>query len=45
MFDLAYFGALRVSELISFTWARVIRRDGGEAQLSIVGKGSKSREC
>ena len=44
MFDLAYFGGLRVSELVSLTWAQVIRRDSGEAQLSIVGKGSKSRE-
>jgi integrase/recombinase XerD len=26
------------------TWAQVIRRDSGEAQLSIVGKGSKGRE-
>ena len=26
------------------TWGRVVRRDSGEAQLSIVGKGSKSRE-
>jgi integrase/recombinase XerD len=28
----------------SRTWGQVIRRDSGEAQLSIVGKGSKSRE-
>jgi integrase/recombinase XerD len=44
MFDLAYFGGLRVSELVSLTWAQVIQRDRGEAQLSIIGKGSKSRE-
>src|SRR5215468_9287730 len=44
MFDLAYFGALRVSELVSLTWGQVIRRDSGEAQLLIVGKGSKGRE-
>jgi site-specific recombinase XerD len=31
MFYLAYFGGLRVSELIS-SWAQVIRRDSGEAQ-------------
>jgi site-specific recombinase XerD len=37
-------GGLRVSELVSLTWAQVIQRDSGEAQLSIVGKGSKSRE-
>ena len=44
MFDLAYFGGLRVSELVSLTWGQVIQRDSGEAQLSIVGKGSKGRE-
>src|SRR5262249_2235971 len=44
MSDLAYFGGLRVSELVSLTWGQVIRRDSGEAQISIVGKGSKSRE-
>src|SRR5215471_13994940 len=44
MFDLAYFGGLRASELVSLTWAQVIRRDSGEAQLSIVGKGSRGRE-
>jgi hypothetical protein len=33
-----------VSELVSLTWAQVIRRDSGEAQLSIVGNGDKSRE-
>ena len=32
-FDLAYFGGLRFSELVSLTWGQVIRRDGGEAQL------------
>jgi integrase/recombinase XerD len=44
MFDLAYFGGLRASGLVSLTWVQVIRRDSGEAQLSIVGKGSKRRE-
>jgi integrase/recombinase XerD len=44
MFDLAYFGGLRVSELVSLTWGQVIQRDSGEAQLSIVGKGNKGRE-
>jgi integrase/recombinase XerD len=29
---------------VSLTWSQVIRRDSGEAQLSIVGKGDKSRE-
>jgi site-specific recombinase XerD len=44
MLEVAYFGALRVSELVSLTWGQVIRRDSGEAQLSIVGKGDKARE-
>jgi len=44
MFDVAYFGGLRVSELVTLTWAQVIRCDSGEARLSLVGKGSKSRE-
>jgi len=39
MLQVAYFGDLRVSELVSLTWAQVIRRDSGEAQLSVVGKG------
>jgi integrase/recombinase XerD len=33
-----------VSELVSLTWNQVIRRDSGEAQLSIIGKGDKTRE-
>jgi len=40
----AYFGGLRVSELVALTWSQVIRRDSGEAQLSIIGKGNKARE-
>jgi integrase/recombinase XerD len=44
LLEVAYFGALRVSELVGLTWRQVIRRDSGEAQLSIVGKGDKSRE-
>jgi len=44
MLQVAYFGGLRVSELVSLTWAQVIRRDSGEAQLSIVGKGTKERQ-
>jgi site-specific recombinase XerD len=28
MLEVAYFGGLRVSELVSLTWAQVIRRDG-----------------
>jgi len=45
MFDVAYFGGLRVSELVTLTWAQVIRRDSGEARLSIVGKGVRAGRC
>jgi integrase/recombinase XerD len=44
MLQVAYFGGLRVSELVSLTWSQVIRRDSGEAQLSVIGKGDKERE-
>ena len=44
MLDVAYFGGLRVSELVSLIWAQVIRRDNGEAQLEVVGKGDKVRQ-
>ena len=44
MLEVAYFGGLRVSELVSLTWAQVISRDSGEAQLEIVGKGDKVRQ-
>ena len=44
MLEVAYFGGLRVSELVSLTWSQVIRRDSGEAQLEVVGKGDKVRQ-
>ena len=44
MLEVAYFGGLRVSELVSLTWGQVIRRDSGEAQLEVVGKGDKVRQ-
>ena len=44
MLEVAYFGGLRVSELVSLTWGQVIRRNNGEAQLEIVGKGGKTRQ-
>ena len=44
MLDVAYFGGLRVSELVSLIWSQVIRRDNGEAQLEVVGKGEKVRQ-
>ena len=43
MLEVAYFGALRVSELASLTWSQIIPRETGEAQLAIVGKGDKPR--
>ena len=44
MLEVAYYGGLRVSELVSLSWAQVIQRDSGEAQLEIVGKGRKARQ-
>jgi site-specific recombinase XerD len=44
LLETGYFGGLRVSELVNLTWSQAIRRDNGEAQLSIVGKGDKARE-
>jgi integrase/recombinase XerD len=44
LLEVAYYGALRVGELVSLTWSQVIRRDDGQAQLSLVGKGTKERE-
>ena len=43
MLEVGYFGALRVSELAGLTWAQIIARESGEAQLAIVGKGDKPR--
>ena len=43
MLEVAYFGALRVSELAGLTWSQIIPRETGEAQLAIVGKGDKPR--
>ena len=43
MFEVAYFGGLRVSEIASLTWAQVIPRETGEVQLALVGKGDKER--
>jgi hypothetical protein len=44
MLDTAYFGGLRISELVSLIWSQVIRRDNGEAQLEVLGKGDKVRQ-
>ena len=43
MFEVAYFGGLRVSELSSLTWVQVIPRETGEVQLALIGKGDKER--
>lgn len=43
LFEVAYFGGLRVSELSSLTWSQTIPRDSGELQLALVGKGDKPR--
>ena len=44
MLEVAYYGALRVSELVSLTWGQLIPRDSGELQIEIVGKGQKARQ-
>src|SRR5262245_1620863 len=44
MLEVAYYGGLRVSELVSLLRRQVIPRDSGEAQLEIVGKGDKVRQ-
>ncbi len=41
--EVAYYGALRVSEIASLTWSQVIPRETGEVQLALVGKGDKER--
>ena len=43
MFEVAYYGGLRVSEIASLRWAQVIPREMGEVQLALVGKGDKER--
>jgi integrase/recombinase XerD len=43
LLQVAYYGALRVSELAGLTWAQIFPRETGEAQLAIVGKGEKPR--
>jgi len=43
LFETAYYGGLRVSELASLIWDQVIPRETGEAQLAVIGKGDKDR--
>jgi integrase/recombinase XerD len=42
--EVAYFGGLRVSEVVGLVWAQVISRDSGEVQLEVLGKGDKVRQ-
>ena len=44
MLEVAYFGGLRVSELVEPGMAPGHPRDSGEAQLEVVGKGDKVRQ-
>ena len=44
MLETAYYGALRVSELVSLRWGQLMPRDSGEVQLELVGKGDKARQ-
>lgn len=43
LFEVAYFGGLRVSEIAALTWGQIIPRSAGEAQLAVIGKGDKDR--
>ncbi len=43
LLEVAYYGALRVSEISNLTWGQVLPRETGEAQLAILGKGDKPR--
>lgn len=43
MFEVAYYGGLRVSELTGITWGDLIPRDTGELQVAVTGKGDKER--
>jgi site-specific recombinase XerD len=43
--ETAYYGALRVSELVSLTWEQMLDRTDGKMQIAgLVGKGGKERE-
>ena len=44
LIEVAYAGGLRVSELVSLSWADILPRENDEVQLSIVGKGEKTRQ-
>ena len=44
LLEVAYFGGLRITELVTLEWRQIIPRDSGEAQLELVGKGDKVRQ-
>jgi integrase/recombinase XerD len=44
LLEVGYAGGLRVSELVGLNWADVLPRDEGRVQLSILGKGGKTRQ-
>ena len=44
LIEVAYAGGLRVSEIVSLTWADVLARENDLVQLSILGKGEKPRQ-
>src|SRR5262245_17958623 len=44
LIEVAYAGGLRVSEIVSLTWADVLPRENDLVQLSILGKGEKPRQ-
>jgi len=44
LIEVAYAGGLRVSELVNLCWADVLPREKDQVQLSIVGKGEKTRQ-
>jgi integrase/recombinase XerD len=43
LFETAFYGGLRVSELAGLTWEEIIPRESGEVQLAVIGKGDKPR--
>jgi site-specific recombinase XerD len=44
LLEVLYAGSLRVSELVALTWSDVLPREGGQVQLSVVGKGGVVRQ-
>ena len=45
LLEVAYYGGLRVSELVALTWSHLIDREDGKMQIAgLIGKGGKERE-